>query len=174
MEASYVQEPLTAEIIGEITPETEAEDRVQTYEEPTETKCTEAADGADGNTVNNTYDGDNRTKPEIYTSPSDISKDIAVLCETFPDISGGTALSAVNSKRYGELRALGLSPREAYLATNDSRNTLDNRSHLVTTVPSGSIPPTSGMTQVEMAEARRLFGDLSDAEIKKLYNKVTK
>ncbi len=102
------------------------------------------------------------------------SDDLMTLCRQFPEIMGSDAAGAVGSERYRQLRALGLTPAEAYLATGAKRQRTDNRSHLVTSVPNGSYAPAVGMTQREMNEARELFGDLSDSEIKQLYNKVTK
>jgi hypothetical protein len=50
----------------------------------------------------------------------------------------------------------------------------DNRSHLTASVPAAARSPQTGMSSRELNEMRRIFGDMSDAEIHKLYKKVTK
>lgn len=85
------------------------------------------------------------------------------------EIAGG----AINEKRYRELRALGLSVREAYLASSAPRGK-DNRSHLITAVPQRATSPGTGMSSSEMELARSLFEGLPESEIKRLYSKVTR
>ena len=79
----------------------------------------------------------------------------------------------IENERYCQLRALGLSPREAYLATSPLEKRADNRAHLTGT-PRISTAPTTGMTREELDAVRPLFEDLGDAEIKRLYKKVAK
>jgi len=98
--------------------------------------------------------------------------DIPELCLEFPELRAGDVSLAVNAERYRELRAIGLTPREAYLATAKASHA-DNRSHLVTGVPSGAKIHSVGMTSWEMSTAKGLFSDLSESEIKRLYNRVT-
>ena len=122
-------------------------------------------------------DGDteqSNSNPSDERSKRDYSSDLIDLCRQFPEIAGSDAIGAVSSERYCQLRALGLTPGESYLAIGAGRGRIDNRSHLVTTVPVSSVAHELGMTQREMNEARELFGDLSDSEIKKLYKKVTR
>ena len=78
-----------------------------------------------------------------------------------------------NPLRYAALRDLGLSPAEAYLATAKRAQKRDNRAHL-SAVGSISYAPQGTMTEAEMSAARELFSDISDAQIRKLYKKVTK
>lgn len=99
--------------------------------------------------------------------------DLGALLGEFPELASKLAQGFVNTERYAKLRALGLTPEEAYLATS-RRQSQNNRSHLTSSVPASAKSPLSGMSQREMSEARSLFGDLSEREIKALYNRVTK
>ena len=114
----------------------------------------------------------NAEKPEEDESKTD--REIALLCRQLPELTGGEAMTAVKRERYGELRALGLSAKEAYLATKERGARPDNRSHLQSSVPKGSNAPKIGMSASELLFARELFGTLSDTEIKRLYQRVTK
>jgi len=78
-----------------------------------------------------------------------------------------------NPIRYGALRDLGLSPKEAYLASGGKRENEDNRSHLSSSVPKKFSSQFSEIPRAELDAARELFGDLSDAQIRNLYKKVT-
>ena len=98
--------------------------------------------------------------------------DLEDLRAQFPSLSSRTELP--DPARYGELRELGLSPREAYLAIGGaSRRKSDNRSHLFSSVPRTSARGRDLPSSEQMTEARRLFADLNDAEIHRLYKKVT-
>ena len=103
------------------------------------------------------------------------SADLSELKEQFPALSALTSLTELPEPiRYAELRELGLSPREAYLATGGAvRKKSDNRSHLFSAVPRTSTLGRDLPTSEQMAEARRLFSDLSDEQIYRLYKKVT-
>lgn len=99
--------------------------------------------------------------------------DVNELRSEFAELSALTSLTELdNPIRYGALRDLGLTPSEAYLATR-RRRAEDNRSHLRPTrsVARGTAPL---MTDAEMSVARELFSEISDAEIRQLYKKVTK
>ncbi len=99
--------------------------------------------------------------------------DVNELRSEFAELSALASLAELdNPIRYGALRDLGLTPSEAYLATR-RRKAEDNRSHLRPTrsVARGSCPL---MTEAEMSEARELFSEISDAEIRQLYKRVTK
>ena len=80
-----------------------------------------------------------------------------------------------NPLRYAQLRDLGLSPEEAYLATNYARLSAyqrDNRSHLFSAIPKAA--KGESMSAEALAEARELFGELSDGELISLYRRATK
>ena len=49
----------------------------------------------------------------------------------------------------------------------------ETRSHLTSSVPSAAKAPKSAFSKSEMAEMRAIFGTLDDAEIYRLYKKVT-
>ena len=103
------------------------------------------------------------------------SADLSDLKAQFPALSELTSLTELPEPiRYAELRELGLSPREAYLATGGAvRKKSDNRSHLFSAVPRTSALGKDLPTSEQMAEARRIFSDLSDEQIYRLYKKVT-
>lgn len=102
------------------------------------------------------------------------AEDLSVLKAQFPALAALSSLVALpNPSRYAELRELGLSPAEAYLATGSiARKKSDNRAHLRSAVPRMGAVSATALTAEEMAEARRLFSDLSDAQIHRLYKKV--
>lgn len=79
-----------------------------------------------------------------------------------------------NPVRFAELRELGLSPREAYLATQKTKKRTDNRSHLIGAAPRGAARGGSDMSHSELMRAREIFSGMSDAEIQLLYKRVTK
>lgn len=104
-----------------------------------------------------------------------VREDILTLREKFSECRASlTDISELNNPvRFAALRDLGLSAEEAYLATGGVRRSYDNRSHLGATVPAVA----RGAVEIPRAEyeiARGLFTDMSDADIKKLYRKVTK
>lgn len=102
-----------------------------------------------------------------------IKADTEALKARFPELSKISDVSELdNPLRYAALRDLGLTPEEAYLATR-KRRIADNRSHLY---PSPSVAKSEGGTipESEMRSARELFSEMSDAEIRRLYRKVTK
>lgn len=102
-----------------------------------------------------------------------VESDIRELKRQFPELLGMVDLTELdNPLRYAALRDLGLSPREAYLATSERHGRTDNRAHLSTAVPRGAGAPRGGMSRDELYRARELFGNLSDAELQSLYRKV--
>lgn len=78
-----------------------------------------------------------------------------------------------NPIRYGALRDLGLSPKEAYLASGGRKERVDNRAHLSSSVPRKMAASFSEIPKAELDTAREIFTDMSDSEIKNLYRKVT-
>ena len=101
-------------------------------------------------------------------------EDLLSLQREFPSLLSLRSVAELpNPTRYGALRDLGLSPREAYLAVGgEQRRGRDNRSHLHSGVPRTRAGVHGEMSVGELESARNLFGDLSDAEIHKLYQKV--
>ncbi len=90
----------------------------------------------------------------------------------FPEIV--EAMAAADAERYSELRAMGLTPREAYLASSTPKRPSGGRSHLRDSLPRSAKSPESNMTRRELSAARELFDGLDDGEIQRLYKKVTK
>lgn len=113
---------------------------------------------------------------DLEDSPAlTLDSDLEILKAEFPELSGLTGITGLkNPTRYGALRDLGLSPAEAYLATNQRAPLPDNRAHLTSGVPISARPPASAMTKGQMSQAREIFEGMSDTEIQKLYLKVTR
>ena len=102
-----------------------------------------------------------------------VEEDLTSLRSEFPELRGiNSILELRNPVRYGALRDLGLTPAEAYLATEGRSVRKDNRSHLVSSVPKSTARPMTDIPKRELEIARELFSDLSDREIHKLYRKV--
>ena len=108
---------------------------------------------------------------ETQNEEPSLENDVKTLLNEMPELRRAL-YGAINEKRFLELRRLGLSPREAYLATSAPIGA-DNRAHIISGVPSGVRAPELGMTSHEMATARELFEGLSEQEIKRLYATVT-
>ena len=104
-----------------------------------------------------------------------VNDDLSILRESFPELKDIEDITELNNPtRYAALRDLGLSAREAYLATAQRQAPRDNRSHLRSGVPAAAKIPSTGMTKAQMAEARSIFRGMSDSDIVKLYTKVNK
>ena len=103
------------------------------------------------------------------------AEDLAELKAQFPMLKTLSSLASLpDPVRYAELRDMGLSPKEAYLATGGTaRRKSDNRAHLLSAVPRASALASNLPSSEEMAEARRIFSNLSDAQIHRLYKRVT-
>ena len=92
----------------------------------------------------------------------------------FPELSRENKEELFDKERYSELRLLGATAREAYLATAKVRLSIsDNRSHLSSAVPRGAKSPIGKMTANELRAARELFTGATDKEIMRLYKRVT-
>jgi len=99
--------------------------------------------------------------------------DMEELRSIFPNLYDKSSITELdNPLRYAALRDLGLTPKEAYLATSEPIQKYDNRSHLKSSVPRSASAPTDILTRGELEAARELFSGLSDREIQKLYKKV--
>ena len=95
----------------------------------------------------------------------------AELCELLPGITEESADAVCDLDRYRQLKALGLSTEEAYRATARQR-AADTRSHLSGAVGNAAPPRRGGISEQELRSARELLGDISDAEIRRLYKRV--
>ena len=104
-----------------------------------------------------------------------LGADIEELKATFPELGGMQDIEELaNPVRFGALRDLGLSAREAYLASGGKKRSYDNRTHLVASVPGGARSAVDGISRAELDMARDIFGSMSESEIQRLYRKVTK
>ena len=103
-----------------------------------------------------------------------IESDLNTLRAEFPELGDIKQITDLNNPlRYAALRDLGLTPEEAYLATA-KRRSQDTRAHLRSAHGRNASTPLGMMSQHELSVARELFPGLSDADIQRLYKKVTK
>ena len=136
---------------------------------------TDVSNGIKAEVSDGLAEQDQEIAPEESSPDCELDGDVDALAKEFPELSGLTDISELNkSERYLELRALGLTPEEAYLATRTRVGREDTRAHLRTAVPGRASSPISSMSARQMEEARELFHGMSDAEIRSLYKKVTK
>ena len=114
---------------------------------------------------------------EIYSEGEealpDFSEDKETIAALFPTATGRES-DFTENERYIQLRALGLSVKEAYLAVGGEQRRTDTRSHLKSSVPKSAGTPFTQMTRSEMERARELFEGMEESEIRRLYRKVTR
>jgi hypothetical protein len=104
-----------------------------------------------------------------------LAEDVEELKREFAELSELDDITELsNPTRYAALRDLGLTPREAFLATSAPVIKYDNRSHLSGAVPRRAGSASDMLGAGELMAARELFADLSDREIQKLYKKVSR
>lgn len=178
-----------ADEMPKLTPETSPDscgDIVSTSEIPSEESEEECdapvSDVAEDSPTGDEEEGEGDASPEREggeTLEVDYAalatEDIATLKREFPEIGESFDLSRLaDPMRYGALRDLGLSPREAYLASGGRRVSYDNRSHLKGTVPRGARSSLPEIPRSELSIAREIFSDVSEKELERLYRKVTK
>lgn len=157
------------EVIEEL--DTEIGTQEASLNEDCEAEAEEPTEAEEGNAVGK-KDEKSDTPPVDYERLAE--EDAAELRTLFPELDTLKSITELeNPLRYAALRDLGLTPEEAYLATT-RRKRADNRSHLNASVPRHSSTPSSSMSEAELAAARELFPDISDAKIRSLYKKVTK
>ena len=146
-----------------------SESDVENAELPDKNEQTQSNDEIEGETAV----ADNENEQTDYEALE--RADMAELSSIFPELRGKSRVSELNNPlRYAALRDLGLTPKEAYLATSEPRRAYDTRSHLVSSVPGGATAPQDTLSKNELDAARELFSGLSDREIQKLYKKVSK
>ncbi len=108
---------------------------------------------------------------ELYKKLMD--SDLKSLKSEFPEMNNAESILELDDpERYATLRDLGLTPAEAYLATQKRRVKRDTRSHLHSAVMKLASSPKGAMSENDLKGARELFTDLSDSEIRQLYRKV--
>ena len=138
----------------------------------------ETADGDFADIAEDNADGDSSDVQSDPTPETDyeavMAEDLATLKRQFPELRALTDISRLrNPLRYAALRDLGLSAEEAYMAACAPRHHRDSRAHLTSAVPKSSAKGAASMTHGELAVARELFSDMSDAELNSLYRRVT-
>ena len=112
--------------------------------------------------------------PESIDYEALIASDVEALRSQFPELRGIKDITDLNNPlRYAALRDLGLTPEEAYLATA-KRHTQDTRAHLRSAHGRSAAASASIMSHQELSVARELFPNLSDADLQRLYKRVTK
>lgn len=101
-----------------------------------------------------------------------IMEDLEELIAEFPELSDLRDASELSDPiRYGKLRDLGLSPKEAYLATAGRKRIIDTRAHLSGAKPKPLSTP-SNISAYAVRCVRELFDGISDEEIISLYRRV--
>lgn len=111
-----------------------------------------------------------------------IAADLAEVQAAYPDAKAYASVKDFpNFKEFGRLRDLGLSPKQAYIASHPDavrqnvaaatrqQSLNDTKRHLKPAVSKASRDNTITMTKKELAECRDLFPGMSDREIMKLY-----
>lgn len=111
-----------------------------------------------------------------------IAADLAEVQAAYPDAKAYASVKDFpNFKEFGRLRDLGLSPKQAYIASHPDavrqnvaaatrqQSLNDTKKHLKPAVSKASRDNTITMTKKELAECRDLFPGMSDREIMKLY-----
>jgi hypothetical protein len=126
--------------------------------------------GSDGATKNEDKD--------ITVSATDyealMRSDLTELQRLFPHLLDKRSITELDDPlRYAKLRDLGLSPKEAYLASAKIESVYDNRSHIIPSYSRAAGSSSSSLSGDELEKARFIFSELSDREIQKLYKKVT-
>ena len=154
------------------------EEIIPDAEEPTEADETVSFQSEDSEEPTSNEDSEITSAPEAADEVDYASleaEDVRAIRALFPecrDIESVTELD--NPLRYAALRDLGLTVREAFLATQKRVARYDNRSHLKGAVPRGAKSDGVSMSSEELRAARELFSGLSDSEIQKLYKNVIK
>ena len=104
-----------------------------------------------------------------------IERELAELRRAFPELKDLRDITELeNPMRYAALRDLGLSTREAYLATTERRIKRDNRAHLSPATPRRAGSPGGTMSREELRAARELFSGMGDGELQALYRRVAR
>lgn len=130
-----------------------SEEQEQTAETATETEETASLDGG-----------------EDYAAMADA--DLLEVKRLVPALDGLGHLGAMpEAVRFGELREMGLSVKEA-LGALGLLGKGENRGHLRASVPRRVGTDSPRMSYGELAEAKRLFPGMEEREITRLYRRV--
>ena len=115
-----------------------------------------------------------------------IASDLVAIQEAYPVAKKFNSVKEFpNFKKFGEYRDKGLSPADAFAATHTSiitegvansvkQQNLNNKNHLISTVPKGAKNNAITMSKSTLNEWRDIFPDLSDKQIVALYKESLK
>ena len=142
-----------------------------TASEPTSDSAEEVAP----NDENDSHEAESivNDTPDTIDYSELLAADMKEISEEFSASEAMEITDLKNPIRYGALRDLGLSPKEAYLASGGRKERADNRAHLSSSVPKKMATSFSEIPKSDFDAARELFSDMSDSEIRNLYKKVT-
>ena len=101
----------------------------------------------------------------------DIEDEVENLRAESPEIT--EMREELNEERYLELRALGLTPEEAYLASARPKKLRPTTAHLSDSTPKSMKSREAKIPYTELMRARQIFVGMDDSEIQRLYKKVT-
>ena len=163
----------------------------------------DTADGGDDGGENDGNDGDNagegddgKTKKESENTGNDnpenktdgffakANADMAEIEKLFPGLSVKNLLDLKDPKRFGELRDMGLSVKEAFLATNGAmleeraaaagEKKAAGKAHLQSVAKKAGVSAASQVSRQEIENLRDYYSDdeLSDSELESLILKV--
>ena len=90
-----------------------------------------------------------------------------------PEVEKPSAQNLTPEQLYDALKSLGVSNEDAYYYSYGKNNS-NGRAHLKTSVPPRVKSPSCSMSQGELDDARAIFSDMTDTEIRNLYKKVIK
>ena len=102
---------------------------------------------------------------------ADIAEELENLRAESPEIT--EMREELNEERYLELRALGLTPEEAYLASARPKKLRPTTAHLSDSTPRSMKSRETKIPYTELMRARQIFVGMDDSEIQRLYKKVT-
>ena len=126
------------------------------------------------------------TQPEGTTDYAAMAEsDLAEINKAFPSVQIKSLLEIKDTRRYGELRDMGLSAKEAFLATsadmitaNAERvgaNKATGKAHLQSVARKAGAKASSQMTNAERSFCREFFPEgTSDEDIERLFAKTKK
>jgi hypothetical protein len=152
---------------------------------------TDAESGAEGNEADTDDGGEDGGQPagEEQKDAPDANAlkadgDVADINKAFPGLGIKTLAGLKNLRRYGELREMGISPVEAFCATNAEMlqksaeqigaGKATGKAHLQSVAKKTGARAASQMTNAERRAAREMFDEMSDADLEKLYARATR
>lgn len=89
--------------------------------------------------------------------------------ENSPEVSVSDSEGELSSDKSVEEKST-VSEEPTEVATTEN----SNKAHLTSSVPRVARVPQGALSKSQMAEIREIFGDIDDAEIQRLYKRVTK